>query len=111
MKRAVKIDVGLNDQDKKKIKSALRKVWSWSFARKLVVKRCDLGGGYSRCEKCRKKVPRIHVDHIEAVGPFSLDIISRMFVPSSKMQGLCDVCHKAKTKTDLVAIKDALDFF
>lgn len=95
----------LNADDVKKIQKALRQVWSWSHSRRLVLKRCDLGGGYSRCEKCRKKVPKVHVDHIVAVGTFDGEYIARLFVPSTSMQGLCAICHKIKTKADLKTIK------
>lgn len=98
----------LNSDDAKKIQKALRQVWSWSYSRRLVLKRCDLGGGYARCEGCRKKVPKVHVDHIRAVGTFDGEgYIGRLFVSSSKMQGLCATCHKVKTRADLKAIKEA----
>jgi hypothetical protein len=104
-----------NEDDIKKIKKALRQVWSWSHSRRLVTKRCDLGEGYSRCEKCKKKCPKIFIDHIEPVGTFDKNYIDRLFVPSKRMQGLCVNCHKSKTKTDLANIKrsktDVGDFF
>lgn len=95
----------LNEDDIKKIKVVLRKVWSWSHSRKLVAKRCDIGGGYSKCEGCKKKCPKIFVDHIMPLGTFDLGYIYRLFVSSKEMQGLCAPCHKAKTKLDMVAIK------
>lgn len=95
----------LNPDDVKKIIKALRQVWSWSHSRRLVIKRCDLGEGYSRCESCRKKVPKVHVDHVTAVGTFDDGYIRRLFVSSNLMQGLCVLCHKIKTKKDLAAIK------
>ena len=104
---------GFNDQDIKRIIPALRKVWSWSFSRRLVVKRCLLKNGFSKCEHCLKKCPKIFVDHIEAVGSFGVGYIERLFVPSSQLQGLCKNCHKEKTKIDLKRIKEAQekDFF
>ena len=109
--KVLKFD-GLNDDDVKKIKKVLRQVWSWSFSWRLVKKRCDIGGGYSRCEACRKRVPKVYVDHIKAVGTFDDNFIKRLFVPSNQLQGLCNSCHKVKTKADLKAIKDAkTDFY
>lgn len=103
-----------NAEDVRKIKRALRQVWAWSHARRLVVKRCDLGGGYARCEKCRKRAPKIHVDHITPVGTFNDGYVRRLFVPSDKLQGLCQKCHKVKTKADNKLIADSkldADFF
>lgn len=97
----------LNENDIKKIKKALRQVWSWSHSRRLVAKRCDLGGGYSRCEHCKKKCPKIFIDHIKAVGTYDKNYIDRLFVSSDKMQGLCNDCHKVKTKVDLKEISTA----
>jgi hypothetical protein len=98
---------GLNAADIKKVQKALRQVWAWSYSRRLVIKRTDLGGGYSRCEACKKKGPKIYVDHINAVGTFDDFYIKRLFVPSSQLQGLCANCHKVKTKADLACIKKA----
>lgn len=103
-KKPKKLD-GLGPDDIDKIKKALRQVWSWSYSRRLVIKRCDLGDHYSRCEKCRKKVPKIHVDHIKPVGTFDERYVQRLFVPSSEMQGLCTLCHKVKTKADVATIR------
>lgn len=115
LKRQKEKDQGLEDclnqKDIAQIKKALRQVWSWSYSRRLVVKRCELGGGYSRCEVCKKRCPKIHVDHIEAVGVFNRDYIKRLFVPSHKLQGLCQNCHKVKTKADLKRIKASKDDF
>jgi hypothetical protein len=102
---AMGLTEGLNKRDIKHLIRVMRQVWSWSYSRRLVVKRTDIGGGYARCEKCKKKVPKVHVDHIQPVGTFNRSYISRLFVHSKKLQGLCQNCHKVKTKADLKAIK------
>ena len=95
-----KID-GLGADDIKKIRSALRQVWSWSHARRLVVKRCLQPDGYSICEKCKQQCPKIHVDHIQVLGEVTgLKYIERMWTPSKNLQGLCKKCHDAKTKQE-----------
>ncbi len=100
LKKLPKFD-GLNDDDIKKLKKAIRQVWSWSYSRRLVVKRTDIGGGYSRCEKCKQKCPKIYVDHKTAIGTFDAKTyILRNFLPSRLLQGLCHECHKTKTKAD-----------
>lgn len=99
---------GLGPLEIAKIRSAIRQVWQRCEARKLVVKRCKLPKGYAKCEGCDQVVPKVYVDHIEPVGVFGYGFIERLFVPSHRMNGLCDECHKAKTKAetkDRVAIK------
>lgn len=99
-KKAFEIFDGLNDKDRKNIRAALRQVWSWSYSRRLVVKRCLIDGGFSKCEQCKKKCPKIFVDHIARVGDIDSGVIERMFVPSNKLRGLCKKCHDAKTKEE-----------
>lgn len=103
-KKLVKTDTekidGLSAKDVEKIRRAIRQVWSWSWPRRLVVKRCLLPNGFSRCEQCKIKCAKIYVDHIERVGDVDGGFIARLFVSSSKLQGLCNDCHKLKTKQE-----------
>lgn len=95
-----KVD-GLGPIDIKKLDVAIRKVWSWSYARRLVVARCLIKDGFSKCEICKKKCPKVFVDHIDPVGKFDVKtFIERMFLPSTKMQGACKKCHDKKTKEE-----------
>lgn len=109
-KKLEKFD-GLNPDDFRKIKIALRKVWSWSYSRKLVEKRCLLKNGFSKCEKCRKVCAKVFVDHIKNIGAPDVHLISKMFVPSNQMQGLCKKCHDAKTKEERKQNAAQLDFY
>ena len=102
---------GLNEIDLKRIGQALRKAWGWSYSRKLVIDRCLIAGGFSRCERCKKKVPRIFVDHIKPCGSIDVDIIKRMFIPSKDLMGLCSICHSVKTRADRQAMKKFCDRF
>lgn len=95
--KLVKTD-GLGPYEIKRIRSAVRLVWQRSHARALVVKRCTDKDGFQRCEKCKKRTPSLKVDHIQNVGDVDNGFITRMFVPSSKLQGLCKYCHNEKTK-------------
>jgi hypothetical protein len=99
-KKIIQKTDSLNAQDLKRICRALRQIWHRSYSRNLVVKRCLINGGYSRCEKCKKKCPKVFVDHIDPIGAPNRNLIWRMFVPSYKLQGLCANCHKEKTKLD-----------
>lgn len=106
-----KID-GLSAGDIEKIRRAIRQVWSWSHPRRLVVKRCLVEDGFSKCEQCKNVVPKIYVDHTKQVGDVDGGFISRLFVPSKLLQGLCKKCHDAKTKQERASKRDKVaDFF
>lgn len=95
-----KID-GFSPDDARKIRTALRQVWSWSHPRRLVIKRCLIEGTeYSRCEGCKQKCAKIHVDHLQNVGEVDEGFIKRLFVSSAQMQGLCSECHREKTNAE-----------
>lgn len=98
---------GLGPLEIKKIRSALRLVWHRSHARRLAVKRCTGDDGFSYCEKCFDKVPKIHIDHIYNVGDVDGGHIARLFCPSSQLQGLCKKCHNEKTKIERIKMKGA----
>lgn len=99
-KRAEKID-GLSEDDKRKLRSAIRQVWSWSYPRRLCVQRAtNTITGFATCETCAEVVAKVFPDHIEAVGKFGPGFIERMFVPSHKLQALCKKCHARKTRED-----------
>ena len=91
---------GLGPHEIKKIRSALRRVWQYGYARGLVKKRCIREDGFSYCEKCGGCTPALKVDHIVKCGEVNGGYIKRLFVPSSKLQGLCHPCHRAKTKAE-----------
>jgi len=94
-----KID-GLNPKDRKQIVRKLREIWSWSYPKKLCLARAVSKDGFSVCEKCKKKVPKVFADHIVPVGEFDSGIVERMWVPSTGLQALCKKCHDAKTYID-----------
>lgn len=98
-KKIAKTD-GLGPYEIKRIRSAVRDVWQYSHARQLVIKRCTGKDGFARCEDCKKKTPKLKIDHIDNVGDVDAGFILRMFCPSNKLQGLCHECHKDKTKIE-----------
>lgn len=107
-KKALRRTDGLSPFLSQRYVQALRKVWrDSSEARKICVKRSALAGGYSRCEKCKKKVPKIFVDHIVPCGALGPGYIERLSVSSAGLQALCDGCHKVKTKDDNARTKRA----
>ena len=91
---------GLGAYEIAKIRSAVRLVWQRSHARKLAKKRCTNEEGFEVCEKCGAITPGVKIDHIEKVGDVDEGFLERMFVPSEKLQGLCHVCNKIKTKEE-----------
>lgn len=97
--KGVKVD-GLGPDDIKKLRTAIRKVWSWSYARRLCVARATGKDGFPRCEKCMKKVPKIFPDHIVPCGELDGGYINRMFISSKGLQALCAKCHRLKTNEE-----------
>lgn len=94
-----KID-GLSPEDIARIRIAIRQVWSWSYPRKLCLKRCTKEDGFSYCEKCKVMCPKIKIDHIVAVGDVNAGFIKRLFCPSSGLMALCSDCHNLKTREE-----------
>ena len=99
MAKQKKID-GLGPKEIALIVSALRGVFRYSAQVRIVQKRCLLKSGFSKCEKCQSKCPKVFVDHIQAIGFYSPGFVERLFVSSQFLQGLCAACHKIKTKVD-----------
>jgi len=98
-KKISKMD-GLGPYEIKRIRQALRKVWHQSHARALVVKRCIGRGGFSYCEACGKRSPKVYIDHTIACGDVDGGFIERLFTPSKNLTGMCKKCHDAKTKEE-----------
>lgn len=98
-KKGEKTD-GLGPVETAKIRSAIRLVWHRSHARQLVVKRCIGDDGFSYCEQCHKRAPKVFIDHIQRVGELDGGFIERLFTPSQNLQGLCKLCHNEKTKEE-----------
>lgn len=113
--KILKID-GLSPEDIAKIRKAIRQVWSWSHPRRLCIARCTDKDGFPKCEKCLERCPKVYVDHIERVGDVDSGFIKRLFVSSEGLQGLCRVCHAAKTNLERKTAKsdskiDSDDFY
>lgn len=99
---------GLSPTDRKKLHAACRKVWAWSYPKKLCLQRAIGKDGFSRCEGCKRKVPKVFADHIEPVGEVgSPGYLERLFCPSSNLQALCKKCHDKKTREEKKAAKVA----
>jgi len=99
-----KVD-GMSPKDRTRVRSAVRDVWRYSHPWKLVTQRCLLPSGFSKCEQCKKKCPKVFVDHIQRVGDVDDGFIKRMFVSSEFLQGLCKKCHDVKTKAERAALQ------
>lgn len=81
--------------------NAIRRVWMWSKARRLAVKRATNDQGFIECEMCTEVTPKAHVDHIVPCGALTSEgYFERLNVPSSGLQVLCAKCHRSKTKSD-----------
>jgi hypothetical protein len=92
---------GLGPHERKRIDSAIRKVWYQSKPRQTCVKRCTDKEGFTWCEKCDTRTAKIKIDHIIACGPVDSDgFIKRLFCTSKGLQGLCGDCHQLKTNRE-----------
>jgi len=109
-KKHARLD-GLGPREIEDIRKAVRLVWSRCHARNLVKKRCLQPDGFSKCEQCAAIVAKVAVDHIEKVGAVDEGFILRLFVPSSKLQGLCDKCHNKKTAQEKKDAELSADWF
>jgi len=97
-KRKIQPTDGLGPKEIEQIRKAVRQVWHWSYAKKLVTKRCTGEDGFPFCELCFSICPKVFVDHIITVGDVDGGFLKRMFTPSKNLQGLCKRCHDLKTK-------------
>lgn len=101
---------GLSANDVEKIRRATRQVWGWSFPRRICIERATGKDGFARCESCKKRAPKIYVDHIRAVGKVDAGYFKRLFCPSSGLQALCKDCHADKTREERKALKRKKSF-
>ena len=96
--------------DVTRLRSAVRKVWSWSSVRRDTLTAARLRLGVYRCAICKRETPtqEIKVDHIVPFAPIQgLNNLAdwgaalvRMFDPNNH-QAVCEVpCHKTKTATE-----------
>ena len=86
---------------KSKIKSALRKIWSWyGENKKSALSRQKYITGYYRCQGCGCNTSKPQADHIKPVGLADNwdEYIDYLF--QGDIQILCKKCHDSKTKTD-----------
>ncbi len=90
----------LSAKDIENIRKALRRVWSWSKARKICLARAVGKDGFPRCELCKTKVPKVYPDHIEPVGDVDSGFIARLWCSSTRLQAICKKCHNRKTKDE-----------
>lgn len=98
--KATAID-GWGSVEKKKVRNAVRQIWQRSKQWRMVKARCTGEDGFYVCEGCGSTVPRISVDHTIAIGDIEdPGFLERLFVSSEGLKGLCDPCHKPKTKKD-----------
>lgn len=96
---------GLGPKEVQKIRTALRQVWHRSHARKVTVLRCTDAKGWTYCEECHKRTPKLKIDHTLRCGDVDSGYIKRLFCSSKHLRGMCDKCHKTKTKAEMTATK------
>lgn len=105
--KIVKIDGGITTKELDDLRKDIRQRWGWSsIARKNCIKRATDKDGFGHCEKCKRKVPKVFVDHIKVMGDvLAPDYIKRMWCHSKKLQALCAKCHNKKTTKEREQLK------
>ena len=99
----------IDGKTRTRIRSALRKIWSWSSDRKKVSDAARIRKGWYVCAECGEEVKKIDIDHIDPVGPtpgsrvapegYTWDeFMSRLFCDIENLRAVCKPCHKAKGK-------------
>ncbi len=97
----------LNDATAERMRKVLREVWHQrSWQKRMALARATDSEGFTVCEECHKRAPKVHVDHIVRVGKPDGGFLARLFVhPDTGLKVLCVRCHKDKTAIE------QLDFF
>ena len=99
MKPKKKYKPKLNSQ----IRSALRRLWSWSDERKEALNNARITRGVYTCAICKQAYMRkdVQVDHIEECGTCDTghydEFIARLFCPPEQLRILCTDCHTEVT--------------
>lgn len=91
-----------------KLVSHSREVWRQSVPYQTVKKRCRIEGktGWFKCELNGEEVEVIKIDHVVPIGkqPDSLEEfgtwLPKLFCSETNLQGLCNACHKIKSKEE-----------
>lgn len=114
----------ITPKDRNAIKGALRRAYSRSDIRKMVIDRTIVKHSdpsrprvkrWSKCEKCGELTPTylIDADHITPVIPIHShfdempldESVERLWCELSNMQGICESCHDQKTAEERAARK------
>ncbi len=98
-----------NKLDLTRLRSAIRRVWSWSEVHKSTKAAARIERGIYRCNLCKNEFgpTDIRVDHIDPFTPLEGfktltdwgPALVRMFDPNNH-QVLCILCHSLKTKEE-----------
>lgn len=94
---------------------AARKIWSFSPLRREIRQRTRVsivkGVETFRCEKCRKLTDKVDVDHKDPIVDPEVGFkdwntyFERMFCDPSNLWGICQSCHRHKTKQEFAIRK------
>lgn len=97
----------LTDKTAERMRKVLREVWHLrSWQKKMALARATDAEGFTVCEECHKRAPKVHVDHIIRAGTPDAGFLERLFVhPDHGLKVLCVPCHRDKTAIE------QLDFF
>lgn len=96
----------LNAATAERARKILRELWHQrSWQKKAALARATDAEGFTVCEECKRRAPKVHVDHIEKCGEPDASFLARLFIEPAQLKVLCLACHGAKTWCE------RLDFF
>jgi len=100
----------IEPKTRSRIRSALRKIWSWSENKRKVLFAARISRGVYICSVCEQEVAKVEIDHFPTpVGPtpgsrvappgYTWDeFMSRLFCGEDNLRAVCKNCHKGITK-------------
>lgn len=96
----------LNGATAERARKILRELWHQrSWQKKAALARATDAEGFTVCEQCKRRAPKVHVDHIVKCAEPDAEFLARLFIEPAHLQVLCLRCHGDKTWCE------RLDFF
>lgn len=96
----------MNAATAERARKILRELWHQrSWQKRAALSRATDVDGFLVCELCKRRAPKVNVDHIVKCGEPDAEFLARLFIDPVELQVLCLKCHGDKTWCE------RLDFF
>lgn len=88
----------LNAATAERARKILRELWHQrSWQKKVALARATDAEGFQVCESCKRRAPKVQVDHIVKCGEPDAEFLQRLFIDPALLRVLCIPCHGDKT--------------